>query len=487
MSRSSRYLNGVLLFLLLAAAAALLLLQPAFQWQTPAAERWFYAAGALLAWLVVVVWQYKPETRSPRQFVNRSADQTDWLVAYASQTGMAEHLARQSAHHLQAAGQQVVLLSMQQLTPADLARYRRALLVVSTTGEGDAPDDAVDWPLNAPNDQHNLGELQFALLALGDRNYQQFGAFGRRLDDWLQDGGAQPLFARIDVDNCAQSALDLWQQQLQQLAQSSAELQLWQEPSYQRWTLTERYALHEEADAGLCFHLSLAPVDAAHLQWQAGDIARIRLPAADGDNQTEAVYREYSIASLPDDGHVQLLLRQRHFDTGQLGPASAYLTQQLKVGETLALSIRSNPRFHLPKGNRPLVLIGNGTGIAGLRALLKACIAQGFYQNWLIFGLRCHLPDGYFRQDIEQWRASGFLTKHDEVFSREGDKREYVQHRLYHVADELREWVANGAAIYVCGSRQGMASDVDAALADILGKPAMETLRQGGLYRRDVY
>ncbi|MEG2695630.1 MAG: hypothetical protein RR966_14320, partial [Acinetobacter sp.] len=45
----------------------------------------------------------------------------------------------------------------------------------------------------------------------------------------------------------------------------------------------------------------------------------------------------------------------------------------------------------------------------------------------------------------------------------------------------------NGAAIYVCGSIHGMASDVDQALIAILGEAMVDQLRQEGRYRRDVY
>ncbi|MNT72086.1 Sulfite reductase [NADPH] flavoprotein alpha-component [compost metagenome] len=51
----------------------------------------------------------------------------------------------------------------------------------------------------------------------------------------------------------------------------------------------------------------------------------------------------------------------------------------------------------------------------------------------------------------------------------------------------MREWVADGAAIYVCGSLQGMAGGVNEALAEILGEAALRELADNGRYRRDVY
>jgi len=62
-----------------------------------------------------------------------------------------------------------------------------------------------------------------------------------------------------------------------------------------------------------------------------------------------------------------------------------------------------------------------------------------------------------------------------------------VQDRLRMKADAVREWINDGAAVYVCGSLQGMATGVDKALVDILGQPAVDGLMAQGRYRRDVH
>ena len=52
---------------------------------------------------------------------------------------------------------------------------------------------------------------------------------------------------------------------------------------------------------------------------------------------------------------------------------------------------------------------------------------------------------------------------------------------------QLQAWIAQGAAIYVCGSLQGMASGVDQVLKEILGHEHVEQLKQQQRYQRDVY
>jgi sulfite reductase (NADPH) flavoprotein alpha-component len=134
-----------------------------------------------------------------------------------------------------------------------------------------------------------------------------------------------------------------------------------------------------------------------------------------------------------------------------------------------------------------MILVGNGTGIAGLRALLKARVAAGARRNWLLFGERNADRDFFHGDEIREWQSRGFLQRMDLAFSRDQDQRIYVQHRLQAASEALREWVDLGSAIYVCGSLSGMAPGVDAVLRSELGDDRVEQMLTDGLYRRDVY
>lgn len=73
------------------------------------------------------------------------------------------------------------------------------------------------------------------------------------------------------------------------------------------------------------------------------------------------------------------------------------------------------------------------------------------------------------------------------MFSRDGGPLRYVQDALRANAADVRAWIEAGAAIYVCGSLQGMAAGVHAALAEALGDYTLTRLGETGRYRRDVY
>jgi len=79
------------------------------------------------------------------------------------------------------------------------------------------------------------------------------------------------------------------------------------------------------------------------------------------------------------------------------------------------------------------------------------------------------------------------LQRLDLAFSRDQSQRIYVQDKLREARDELRRWVDDGAAIYVCGSLEGMAAGVAQVLLETLGEEPLETMAANGRYRRDVY
>lgn len=108
-------------------------------------------------------------------------------------------------------------------------------------------------------------------------------------------------------------------------------------------------------------------------------------------------------------------------------------------------------------------------------------------RNWLVFGERNSHCDYYFKDELEKWQAEGVLERVDLAFSRDQPERIYVQHKLRQAADELRRWVDGGASIYVCGSLQGMAPQVDRVLREELGDEFVNQMLRVGRYRRDVY
>ncbi|MBV7535755.1 sulfite reductase subunit alpha [Duganella sp. sic0402] len=445
--------------------------------------RLMLVAGSSVAYALVCLAPYL-RTRRKRLAAEHAkaeaAASPGWIVSYASQTGNAEELAQQTAATLKVAGIPARLAELSELGAEDLQGAERILFLVSTYGEGDAPDAAAAFAGRLMTTALPLSHLHYAVLALGDSSYAQYCGFGRALDQWLQAQGAQSLFPRVEVDRSSEQAVATWRQHLSHLAGTS-DAPDWSAPAFDAWRLSERVHLNAGSAGAPVYHLELEPVSGVLPDWQSGDLVQIAAPA------DPAQPREYSIASIPADGRVHLLVRLHSHADGSHGVASGWLTQQLEAGSVVQLRCRQHRRFRL-EGNvdRPLILIGNGSGIAGLRGHLKARALAGQGRNWLLFGERNSAHDFHYRAELDALRQSGQLLL-DLAWSRDGGAERYVQDLLPARAEQLRAWVADGAAIYVCGSLQGMAAGVDAALENILGRAQLDHLIATKRYQRDVY
>jgi sulfite reductase (NADPH) flavoprotein alpha-component len=446
--------------------------------------RLMLVAGLGISYALVCLAPYL-RTRRKRLAAQRAradaAASPGWIIAYASQTGNAEELAGQTLATLKLAGIPAQLSELSDLDGEELQRAERVLFLVSTYGEGDAPDAAASFAGRLMTQGLALPQLHYAMLALGDSAYTHYCGFGRALDQWLLAQGAQSVFPRIEVNRSSAEAIARWRQQLSHLAGTS-DAPDWSAPAFGNWRLAERVQLNPGSAGAPIYHLELAPQDGELPAWESGDLVQVAAPTE------PSRAREYSIASIPADGRVHLLVRLHSHDDGSYGIASGWLTQQARIGQTIQLRLRQHRRFRLEdNAQRPLILIGNGSGIAGLRGHLKARALAGQGRNWLLFGERNAAYDHHYRAELDGWQRDGMLEKLDMVFSRDQAGCRYVQNRLAEQDETVRLWVRQGAAIYVCGSLEGMAAGVDEALAAALGRDALDRLAAAGRYRRDVY
>lgn len=145
----------------------------------------------------------------PGAEVRRTDTTVRATVLYASQTGNGRRIAEKLSQSAEACGLAVRLISAADYSPRDLVNERLMLLIASTHGDGEAPDD-----LRAFLDHINgrraprLERLGFSVLALGDSSYPQFCATGRTLDSRLEALGARRIAPReeLDVDYAASAA-----------------------------------------------------------------------------------------------------------------------------------------------------------------------------------------------------------------------------------------------------------------------------------------
>ncbi len=214
--------------------------------------------------------------------------------------------------------------------------------------------------------------------------------------------------------------------------------------------------------------------------------------------------RLYSISSSPkaEPGRVCLTVdavRYTIADRQREGVASTFLDGRIAPGAKLKVYVQKAHGFALPAdAATPIIMVGPGTGVAPFRAFLqerRATTAPG--PAWLFFGHQRRATDFFYEDELAQLQGAGTLTKLSLAWSRDGEKKVYVQDKMREEAHELFAWLERGAHFYVCGDAQRMAKDVETALVDVVavcGKasPAdaqayVAALRKSGRYQTDVY
>ena len=180
------------------------------------------------------------------------------------------------------------------------------------------------------------------------------------------------------------------------------------------------------------------------------------------------------------------------------GVASCHLAHRATPDAPLRADIQVS-HFRLPTdAATPIIMVGPGTGIAPFRAFLQHRAARGDKgRSWLFFGDRRSATDFLFQPEIEAWRKSGTLSRLSLAWSRDGTKKDYVQHRMAEGAADLWRWLQDGAHFYVCGDAARMAKDVDIALRGVAqteggmnadqARDWIVALARQGRYQRDVY
>lgn len=214
--------------------------------------------------------------------------------------------------------------------------------------------------------------------------------------------------------------------------------------------------------------------------------------------------RFYSVASSqmvhPNEVHLTVaLFTFTHQGEQRYGVGSHFLCHLAKVGQTsVPIYVQPAHHFTLPaEDSAPIIMVGPGTGVAPYRAFLQERMHKGATgKNWLFFGERNKHSDYFYGEEFEAWKADGKLRL-DLAFSRDQEKKIYVQHRMEENAKDIWAWLQDGAYFYVCGDAHRMAKDVEHTMQKIAGteggmseeaaKAYIKSLRTQKRYLADVY
>ncbi|MFZ3440799.1 assimilatory sulfite reductase (NADPH) flavoprotein subunit [Vibrio harveyi] len=535
-------------------------------------------------------------------------------IIFASQTGNAKGVAEALEQEAKAEGIAVELFDASDYKGKNLAKETHVIIVASTNGEGEAPDNSIELheflqSKKAPK----LPNLQYAVIALGDSSYEFFCQTGKDFDTYLSKLGATAFIDRIDCDVDYEAPAAEWRkqalEQVKEALSSGNEAEVVQLPvgqaapghsaynkqnPYTATLLTSQKITgrdsgkdvrHVEIDleeSGLTYQpgdalgvwfdnsselanailakaglsgVESVEVDGESLSIHSALVSKYEITASNpqfvtkfaelsgskklqklvedkdklreyaantqvvdvlAEKKTKLSAEElvgllrrltprlYSIASSQTevDEEVHLTVGLVEYDKGdekRYGGASGFLAQRLEEGGEVKVFVEHNNNFKLPQDdNTPIIMVGPGTGIAPFRSFIQERDnrdAEG--KNWLFFGDRTFTQDFLYQVKWQKYLKSGLLTRLDVAFSRDQAEKVYVQHRILENAEQVWQWIQDGAYIYVCGDATRMAKDVHDALvfvAEQQGKLSREEaeafindLRKAKRYQRDVY
>lgn len=423
----------------------------------------------------VVVWAVRRQAR-PHLAGSAPAATADTIVLVGSEGNTTWGFAAELRRGLEAAGRRVHLASMNDLGTA-YPGARQMFLLTSTYGNGTAPAGANHF-LARLSRYRQVPAFSYAVLGFGDRGFAHYNAFAELVDETLAGKGWTRLQPLGLIDRQSAQAFAAWGTATG--SRLGAELSLDhvpERPHTRTLQLIERIDYGAEIQAPAAVLRFAAASDHAGRperlpHFEAGDLIGIVPPGSD-------IPRYYSLASSVQDGVAEICVRRR-----QGGACSSFLTG-LEPGARIAAFVRRNPDFRPATGRRPVVMIGNGVGIAPFMGFIRANRQRR--PMHLYWGGRNPASDHPYADTLQTCIADRRLARLTTAFSRVEDGA-YVQDRVLADADRMRRLAAAGAQFLICGSHEmaaAVAETLDRVLAP-LGE-GIETLRAKGRYAEDVF
>lgn len=182
-------------------------------------------------------------------------------------------------------------------------------------------------------------------------------------------------------------------------------------------------------------------------------------------------YREFSIASslkaYPDSIDILMVVvqYQTRIRAMRTGLCSNFLART-EGGQGVTAWINKGS-FIIPAGDPPLIMVGPGSGVAPFRGIVQDRVSQGVTDNILFFGCRSEKADFYFEREWKNYVEKGQLLLFT-AFSRDQERKIYVQHRIRENSNLIYDWIVNrGAVVLIAGTSTNMPDDVRETLLSI--------------------
>lgn len=423
----------------------------------------FFCITGSLVW-----WRNRREGRGKIRN-NASAGQAEVLIKVGSEGGTTWGFARALHTALHDAGVASRVGSMNELR-RDYPKARMLVLMASTYGDGDAPKTATGFLKRLRTFRPNAG-LRHVTLAFGDKAFPDFCGFAHRVDATSCEKigpAALPLF---EIDKQSAQAFGHWCEQFSDIMKLPLAVTYEaRKPRTTALTLGEKSVFGTDLGAETAILRFAAKKLPDH---RPGDLVQVYPPHS-------CVPRLYSLgSSARGDGFLEIMVRRV-----EGGVCSNWLCD-LKPGEEIDIAISRNERFYMPGAQKPVIMIGAGTGMAPFTGMIRH--NRPGRPVDLFWGGRHPESDALYNAEISDWLAQEKLARAELAWSR-GEPGQYVQDRIRAERLHLIERLRAGATIMVCGGTAMAAAirDEISALAAETGI-SLEELKRRNRYLEDIY
>lgn len=386
--------------------------------------------------------------RKKRPFKNKfAANDSDIIMLVGSENGDTYRFAHKIYDQFLAAGRKIYL--------ADLNSYqyfpniKELLIFTSTYGDGDAPGNA-DRFLSLLK-KHSLPEnTKYSVVGFGSDFYENFCGFAKKIERKFEENKTlKQLLPLFTVNQNSVQDFILWVKSYNKATDN----QLVEDAEYYLPKNKKRDELTVIAKTELSKDNNIFTVTfkkKSGKEFASGDILSI-FPFGN------AVARQYSIGKV--EKNLQLFVKLHEHGVG-----SNYL-HDLKVGDCVQAFIQKNASFHFPNGEKEVIMIANGTGIAPFLGMLEE--QHRNTKKYLYCGFRHDCSQTADVENIMQKNISdGRLDFYKTAFSC-GSQPKYVTDLLHSDINFITEKIRSGAVVMICGST-AMQRDVEAILEQII-------------------
>jgi len=360
-----------------------------------------------------------------------SKKECEYIILVGSETGTTMRFARLFHEQLEEAGIKSYVAELNAFER--FPKLKQLVVFTATYGEGEAPTNAKKFESLIRSASFKQ-PFQYAVVGFGSLAYPDFCKYAFDVDSWLAETDqAERLLDTFPINGRSFEAFTKWVGNWN--AATGLEVVIPKEDTViHKGQKTQSIEVVRKTAHNDTFFLELQPDKPGDTQ--SGDLLAI-IP------EGESHERLYSLGTTADK---QWIISVKRHDQGV---CSTYLSG-LEPGDVIEAHVVGNAHFHFPRQAKNVLLVSSGTGIAPFLGMLNEHTSKA--EVHLYWGGKTRKSFGLYEPWIAKGRDNGRLHHFHTAYSREEERKHYVQDLIQRDAVEVARLLHEGGVVMICGS-----------------------------------